>query len=384
MAGHTIQASPEGIQTIRKTLKRKKQSQTYLAGAAGCSRQTIWSLLKGNPIDGEFFMEICSQLSLNWEEIAQAELAEEVQEFGNNLDALVREVREKIKPRTIEQCGTMQVLDMTESIGLNDIYTSVNILEKITGRRGIEINKLMQGFDPEKENFDRVGFGRISETQVPGLEAVKRYSKLMVLGKPGAGKTTFLKYLALQCIGGDFLRDRVPAFITLKDFAETDSQPGLIEFIIQKFAESGVTETQTVELLKQGMAFLLLDGLDEVREEDASRVIKQVENFSERYSMNHVAITCRIAAREHTFQRFKEVEVADFNDEQIKIFVSKWFQAKKLSLVEQFMKELEEHEPIRELATNPLLLTYYVWNLKIQVIFQMIVQSYTKGQPILY
>ncbi|WP_242072333.1 NACHT domain-containing NTPase [Microcoleus sp. FACHB-68] len=246
---------------------------------------------------------------------------------------------------------------MTQSIGLNDIYTSVNILEKITGRRGIGIDKLMQGFDPEQENFDRVGFGEISEERVPGIEAVKRYSKLMVLGKPGAGKTTFLKYLAIQCIGGEFLGDRVPIFITLKDFAETDTQPGLIEFINQRFAESGVTESQTADLLKQGRVFLLLDGLDEVREEDASRVIKQIERFSERYSINHFAMTCRIAAREHTFQPFKEVEVADFNNEQIKTFVGKWFQIKQLSLVNRFMTELEENESIKELATNPLLLT---------------------------
>lgn len=351
-----VWGSQSGIQKAVAARIYKGWTQQELQKAAKVGNQAVSKFFNGKSVALSTVKHIYSALDLILEE---GDLESETSQVdrNNNLNGLVREVREKITARIIERCGTMRVLDMTQSIGLNDIYTSVNILEKITGRRGIEIDKLMQGFDPEQENFDRVGFGEISEERVPGIEAVKRYSKLMVLGKPGAGKTTFLKYLAIQCIGGEFLGDRVPIFITLKDFAETDSQPGLIEFINQRFAESGVTETQPVELLTQGRAFLLLDGLDEVREEDASRVIKQIERFSERYPINHFAMTCRIAAREHTFQPFKEVEVADFNNEQIKTFVSKWFQVKQLSLVNRFMTELEENESIKELATNPLLLT---------------------------
>ncbi|MBR8840442.1 MAG: hypothetical protein DSM106950_42275 [Stigonema ocellatum SAG 48.90 = DSM 106950] len=37
----------------------------------------------------------------------------------------------------------------------------------------------------------------VTQERVPGLQAVQQHSKLMVLGKPGAGKTTFLKYRAI-------------------------------------------------------------------------------------------------------------------------------------------------------------------------------------------
>jgi transcriptional regulator with XRE-family HTH domain len=62
MARQSLRASPEGIATLKTTLKRKKWSQEHLAGAAGCSRQTIWSLLRGNAIDAEFFFNVCTQL----------------------------------------------------------------------------------------------------------------------------------------------------------------------------------------------------------------------------------------------------------------------------------------------------------------------------------
>jgi predicted NACHT family NTPase len=229
MGRRSLQASPEGIQIIKKALKRKKQSQTYIAGAVGCSRQTIWSLLQGNPTDCNVFMDVCSQLELNWEEIVELESSEPEQNESQNIDALVREVRQQIQPYIQERCGKMRVLDMTQPIGLGEIYTSVNILEKITGRRGLELAELTREVSPEK--FERFCLGDVRERRVPGLEAVEQFSKLMILGKPGAGKTTFLKHLAIQCIGGKFQSDRVPVFITLKDFAETDGKPSLLEYI---------------------------------------------------------------------------------------------------------------------------------------------------------
>jgi len=63
----------------------------------------------------------------------------------------------------------MQVLDMTQPLGLNDIYVNVNILEKIVGCRRLDITELMQINQPEQ--FNRWGLGRITEERVAGLTA---------------------------------------------------------------------------------------------------------------------------------------------------------------------------------------------------------------------
>ncbi|NEQ27275.1 MAG: NACHT domain-containing protein, partial [Microcoleus sp. SIO2G3] len=361
-----LQASLQGIQDIKKALKRKKWSQTYIAGAVGCSRQTIWSLLQGKPTDCDVFMEICAQLGLNWEEIAKSELSEPEQNDSQDIDALVREVREQIQPYIQERCGTMRVLDMTQPVALGEIYTSVNILERIMGRRGLELAELMRDTCPEK--FERFCLGDVREQRVPGLEAVEKFSKLMILGKPGAGKTTFLKHLAIQCIGGEFQRDRVPVFITLKDFAEADGQPNLLEYInrlvvmpsvgAQGFAPLQPNVEVIQEILCQGRALILLDGLDEVKDADSSRILRQIREFSQHFSQNQFVITCRIAARDYTFEQFTEVEIADFDDEQIADFSGKWFRSKNDPIkAERFLEKLKEDAPIQELATSPLLLT---------------------------
>ena len=67
-------------------------------------------------------------------------------------------------------------------------------------------------------------------------------------------------------------------------------------------------------------------------------------------------MTCRIAAREYTFEKFAEVEVADFDDQQISTFATKWFKDKAVK-AESFIRRLKDNNRIKEIATNPLLLT---------------------------
>ena len=64
----------------------------------------------------------------------------------------------------------------------------------------------------------------------------------------------------------------------------------------------------------------LLDGLDEVRSQDHDRVLNTIRQTAEKFDASQFVITCRIAAKEYIFEQFTEVEVADFDDEQIADF----------------------------------------------------------------
>jgi predicted NACHT family NTPase len=352
MTGRSLQASTEGIEKAEKALRRNSLTKKALAEHLGISRSTVTNFFSKKSVDRLNFEEICQKLGLEWQEIVTVQ---EAQDSNFELDALVQQVRQKVRASIQERCGTMRVLDMSQPIGLSEIYTDVNILETISGCRRKTIDDLWQGCTAK--SFDRFGLGKVTEKRVLGLTAVERYSKLIVLGKPGAGKTTFLKHLAIECSGDKFQSHRVPIFITLKQFAEAEGRPNLLKYISQMFVCLGVAATDVEQLMSQGRALILLDGLDEVRAEDSSTVLNHIRDFSNQYSANQFVITCRIAAQEYTFEKFTEVEVADFDSQQIGDFAEKWFQTKDAVKSEQLITKLESNEPIKELATNPLLLT---------------------------
>ena len=272
--GRSYRASETGLKQAEEVFEQKGWTQEYLAGAAGYSRAPVISFFARRPVDKKVFKAICAALCLEWGEVAELE-ADEVPERTLNIDELIVSVRNNIYGSVFDKCGSMRVLDMSQPIGLDDIYTDVNILEKITGRRRLGIPQLLEQVD--LENFERFSLSGIREERVPGLQAVEEHSKLMILGKPGARKTTFLKHLAIQCMEGRFKPKLVPLFVTLKDFAEDSEQPSLLEYLTQLFASYGVdsetkrktrtlttsdNRTSTVEsFLNQGRVLVLLAGL---------------------------------------------------------------------------------------------------------------------------
>jgi predicted NACHT family NTPase len=234
---------------------------------------------------------------------------------------------------------------------LSDIYTDVNILEKITHNQRKEIEELRAicGF----EEFDRWRLSGIRQKRVEGIAAVRNHSKLMILGKPGAGKTTFLKFLAMSCISGKAFADLVPIFVTLKDFADRENRPSLLQFLTGEFSQWDI---EVEPILKSGRALVLLDGLDEVRAEYDDRVLREIREFVRNYSESQIVVTCRIAANQYVFEQFTEVEVADFDEQQIATFVENWFRNKEIK-TKDFLEELKKYRGVQELATSPLLLT---------------------------
>jgi len=312
--------------------------------------------LKGNPIDEDIVEAICQELGLDWQEmiVKEAESSEDDIEIKD----LIADIRQRIEPMVKKECGKMRVLDMEQDIALGEIYTDVNILENLTVNQRLGLEELHCLFNSELADFERLGWGK-AQQRVSGLEAVQDHRKLMIWGKPGAGKTTFLKYIAMECLAERLGTDCLAIFLSLKEFAEKPGKPELLHYIKHKFEDAGVKAEIIEKLLNHGKGLILLDGLDEVLEKDSSRVISQIQQLADHlhYGKNQFLITCRIAAKEYLFQGFREVEVADFDEDQIRVFVTKWFQSKNPAKAEKFIKKLADNKPIQELASSPLLLT---------------------------
>jgi hypothetical protein len=251
--------------------------------------------------------------------------------------------------------GTTRILGNPEPIPLEGIFTDVFLLDMPTAYKRFNILQLQN--EPELINSQ--------QKRLSGLDLVKsgELHRLYILGKPGAGKTTFLKYVALKAAQQEIRK--IPIFVSLKEWA--DSGIELMPFLIKQFNICDFPESQPLieYLLELGLAIVLFDGLDETQQEGGKRdeIINNIRDFSRKYDKSQVLVTCRIAATDYTFEKFTYLEVADFTEEQVDCYVEKWFSYDE-EKQKQFKKEfaIKENERLREMASTPLLLSLLCLN----------------------
>jgi predicted NACHT family NTPase len=383
MAKRSLQASSEGIRKAKQAFKRKGWTQEYLATEVGLeTRQPIWKFFSGKAVDRQVFHEICLILGISADEIIEeSQLTKEDTStsseisFGfetkktfatDSIDALVAELRSTFSGQIQNHCGTLRLLDIAHPLNLEDLYVDVNIQEGVSSRCWLEINSL-QNLRLNNET-DNLNLAKTQKERLPGLDLLSKYPKILVFGKPGSGKTTFLQSIAISCNRGQLKPDCLPIFISLKSFVEEikkDRNIDLLSYISSLYLLNDSEQTKILQLLLSGRCLIILDALDEASEEFIDLITSKICHFTDRFYLNYVIISCRSAAQHYQFRSFTEVEIADFSIDQIAAFTYKWFlTVGKTSFVEgkalakQFMQKLQlpENQKIRELASTPLLL----------------------------
>lgn len=221
---------------------------------------------------------------------------------------------------------------------------------------------------------------------VPLLNVLKKNSGVIVLGDPGAGKTTFVKYLALRLARGEGkkigLDDYLPILLPLAAFANAlqNRDIGLDDFIAEYFAGIGVDlpiAPMLSEALKAGRALILLDGLDEVRDLNMrNTVVERVLDFFafHRRTGNKFVLTSRVVgyrAVRPSAEALAECTIVDFEDDEIEEFVAHWTSAIEKQIQgntavaqtdaetdrRELLDAIHQNPGVRQLASTPLLLT---------------------------
>jgi HEAT repeat protein len=279
-----------------------------------------------------------------------------------------QECAEAYRRSLIKTLSNLKILEMSSPLHLEDIYVQVRVREEEPLRyaKEEEMAPLAVGEPTELPQHSQIRSAEWATKAMSPEDALARLRRMVVLGDPGAGKTTMLRYLALRVAKGELSNlPELPVYVELWRFVDS-KMDSLLDFVASDWAERyGFREARSYlqEQLEQGKAALLLDGLDEVLAgatlEEAKDVYKQVIDEVNRldslFLKAPIALTCRKAGWHRGLTAFHTLEVLDFSWKQIQDFVNNWFKA-DTAKAQGLQQALAGNLRMQTLAANPLIL----------------------------
>ncbi len=183
--------------------------------------------------------------------------------------------------------------------------------------------------------------------------------RMVLLGQPGTGKSTFVRYLALRMAQAEMDRSRsvqdllpgwqggavLPVLISLGWLAETipaDCKQGRARLIEAYLIESLQMDERTapfagciLDELKRSGGLVLFDGLDEVADLKLRPIVVQaIEDFVQSYGKHPASrflVTCRTYSYTHDpkwqLTGWETHELALLDDKKIRFFINAWHDA---------------------------------------------------------
>lgn len=256
----------------------------------------------------------------------------------------------------------MELLDIFVPLEINiDKSIIPNILEE---KMPLLLHRSLEIDDPNKKE----------DKKKDPIASILKHRCLVILGDPGSGKSTLMKYLSIKVThlrnSKNLLANTIPLYIRISDYADyfKKNKKTLYEFITEHY------DKQYQHIFKEGFEYsnllLLMDGLDEITDTPLRiRVTEQVMDLIARYPYNRYVVTSRIVGYQESklggdFRHFK---LMPFGLDEIILFSKKWYEciARHTSKDYDNAKEqanslsssISRSPSVIRLATNPLLMT---------------------------
>ena len=199
----------------------------------------------------------------------------------------------------------------------------------------------------------------------------------VVLGGPGAGKSSLIKYAMCKIadrdtsVIGSELIHRIPFRVELGAYStyRLSHNGGFAAFLANRLSVENqlgyISQANVQSLLEHYETFVFFDGLDEVADPvQRTDVRNDIENFTRNTPRARVIVTCRpeaftdVPLKERDFELF---EVQNFSDSQIAEYVDRWYKIEepdetlRVAEAKRCLTEISYVE--EELRRNPLLLS---------------------------
>lgn len=195
--------------------------------------------------------------------------------------------------------------------------------------------------------------------------------RTVILGDPGAGKTTYGIHMAHMILADEdsrFETTAIPFILTLRDYSTPDSvgrfEENIQDAIKARFhvqAPRGAINY----LLVSGRAVVIFDGLDELLDTGLRRrVTDSIEGFAATYPNVRILVTSRMVGYNQAPLDpaiFATFHIRPFSHEDIENYTYSWFTLDRWSgepgnPYERHMEFMRTSKAVADLRSNPLLL----------------------------
>jgi len=302
--------------------------------------------------------------------------------------------------RLVGECNVLHLRGMDpraadvtrrETMALAAVYTALDTTRRVELSDDELADLKAQGREPPKA----IAEGRRGERPqrpMSSLEAASRFDRLVLLGDPGAGKSTFVNHLSLRlaqaaldggglgALPGWARGPLVPVRVVLRDLARFSFEEGWAggrgtATALWRFVEGALGDadlaaaTPALHERLDGGALMLLDGLDEIDPAARRWVLDAVADFARSHRRTPILVTCRVYAYQEPEWRlpgFEEATLAPFDEGRIDGFIGAWYtEVVRLGLMPASeagersarLRDAVRRPDLRPLAPNPLLLT---------------------------
>lgn len=225
--------------------------------------------------------------------------------------------------------------------------------------------------------------------RAPVGERLGAVNRLVILGEPGSGKTTLVRWIAtayllrlkqdpafkdLPDIATLPKREWLPIVIRCRDLEKGCKTGSIDDVLCETFRKAHLNDTESAalqavmrRLLAEGKALLLVDGLDEIAEVKLrANFCQQIEKMQIAFPRAPMVVTSRIVGyREMRYKidrGFEHATIAEFSKNDKDEFARRWCAVteppeRREEAAEELIKAIHSTEQIKRLTGNPMLLT---------------------------
>lgn len=187
--------------------------------------------------------------------------------------------------------------------------------------------------------------------------------KFVLVGNPGAGKSTFIRRLVYRTATA--AGSLVPVLVQLKRHQSImEDFTTIIARELRPLVQRDLRPQQIADIFDAGDGLVVFDGLDEAGDINARRAaVTAIEAFASRYPLARIVITCReesYPVAKLDGDMFPVHWLPDFDAEQVDQYIHTWFELAPSDATTSSARAaafLRESEHLLELRSNPLMLS---------------------------